>query len=204
MNREEYLKKLKQCMRGMPPKEVEDALRYYEDYFEDASLTDEEIITSLGKPEDVARQIRGNAGYNYAEEKSNDNETQKDIKVPKKKTTGEWVLIVIITICALPIILPVVGSIIAAVLGVLFAAVLITLAFLIGGLVAVFSGIGTLFVSLASGLVITGLGIVFACVGILLSRLLWYVFSKGVPAMAKGVVKICKWPFKNRSVKEGA
>ncbi|NLY81508.1 MAG: DUF1700 domain-containing protein [Clostridiales bacterium] len=204
MNRREYLRRLEQCMKGMPPKEVEDALRYYEDYFEDGSLTDEEIITSLGKPEDVARQIRGNAGYDYSEDKVENNEAQKDIKTPKKRTKGDWVLIVIIIICLLPIVLPVIGSIIAAVLGLLFAAVLLTLAFLIGGLVAAFSGIGTLFVSLASGLVITGLGIVSACVGILLCRLLWYVFSKGVPAMAKGVVKICKWPFKDGSEKEGA
>lgn len=203
MSREEYLRRLEQCMKGMPPKEVEDALRYYEDYFEDASLTDEEIITSLGKPEDVAKQIKENAGYEYTEEKTKNVKAEETVKPHKERTTGDWVLIGIILICLLPIILPVFGSIIAVVLSLIVAAILVMVALLIGGLVAVFSGLGTLFVSLASGLVITGFGIVSICIGILLCRVLWYVFSKGVPWLVRGIVRICKWPFQQGSAKEG-
>ena len=36
MNREEYLKRLSFLLKDLPEEEIEDAIAYYEDYFEEA------------------------------------------------------------------------------------------------------------------------------------------------------------------------
>lgn len=36
MNREEYLKRLSFLLKDLPKEEIEDAIAYYEDYFEEA------------------------------------------------------------------------------------------------------------------------------------------------------------------------
>lgn len=49
MNREEYLKRLSFLLKDLPKEEIEDAIAYYEDYFEEAGEEKEEqVIKELG------------------------------------------------------------------------------------------------------------------------------------------------------------
>ena len=43
MNREEYLKRLSFLLKDLPEEEIEDAIAYYEDYFEEAGGTPKKI-----------------------------------------------------------------------------------------------------------------------------------------------------------------
>lgn len=62
MNRKEYLERLEQLLLVLPYEEREEALQYYNDYFDDAGEEKEEkVIQKLGSPEEVAAKIR--AGY---------------------------------------------------------------------------------------------------------------------------------------------
>ena len=46
-------------LRDLPEQEIEDAISYYEDYFEDAGEDKEEqVIRELGSPEKIAKMIR--------------------------------------------------------------------------------------------------------------------------------------------------
>lgn len=57
----EFLKQLEQLLRDIPEEERKEALRYYEDYFDDAVGVDEDkLIAEIGTPEKVARQIKIN------------------------------------------------------------------------------------------------------------------------------------------------
>ena len=59
MNREEYLKRLSFLLKDLPEEEIEDAIAYYEDYFEEAGEEKEEqVIKKLGSPEKIAKMIR--------------------------------------------------------------------------------------------------------------------------------------------------
>lgn len=59
MNREEYLKRLSFLLKDLPKEEIEDAIAYYENYFEEAGEEKEEqVIKELGSPEKIARMIR--------------------------------------------------------------------------------------------------------------------------------------------------
>ncbi|MDO5521586.1 MAG: DUF1700 domain-containing protein [bacterium] len=66
MSKEQFLNRLEQLLYDIPKEEKEEALRYYQDYFEDAVDVDEEkLIKEIGTPEKVARQIKVNL-YNKA------------------------------------------------------------------------------------------------------------------------------------------
>ncbi len=63
MNRAEFMKRLSQLLSDVPPAEREAAIRYYNDYFDDAGVENESgVIASLGTPEELARSIK--AGLN--------------------------------------------------------------------------------------------------------------------------------------------
>lgn len=61
MNRETYMRILRAQLAGrMPVSDMEDILRFYEEYFEDAGQDRESsVINELGFPERLARQILG-------------------------------------------------------------------------------------------------------------------------------------------------
>lgn len=69
MDRAEFMRRLSDLLQEVPPAEREEALQYYNDYFDDAGEGNEaEIIASLGTPEELAKSIMagladgGNAG----------------------------------------------------------------------------------------------------------------------------------------------
>lgn len=58
MNRNEYMAALRRALSVLPEEERASALRYYEEYFDDAGPENEqEVISDLGAPEKVAEQI---------------------------------------------------------------------------------------------------------------------------------------------------
>lgn len=58
MNRREFMNRLESCLTCIERSEREAALRYYEEYFDDAGPDKEaEVISSLGTPEGLAREI---------------------------------------------------------------------------------------------------------------------------------------------------
>lgn len=69
MTREEFMSRLTALLQDVPPAEREEAIQYYNDYFDDAGEGNEEsVIASLGSPEEIAKSIKaglvdgGNSG----------------------------------------------------------------------------------------------------------------------------------------------
>ena len=59
MSREEYMKQLSFLLQDIPENEREEALAYYEDYFEEAGEGQErQVAATLGSPEKVAAMIK--------------------------------------------------------------------------------------------------------------------------------------------------
>lgn len=60
MNRKEFMSRLESLLRNISPAEREEALQYYNDYFDDAGAGNEQtVIETLGDPEKIAETIRG-------------------------------------------------------------------------------------------------------------------------------------------------
>lgn len=63
MNRAEFMRRLTELLGDVSPMEREEAIQYYNDYFDDAGAENESsVIASLGSPEELARTIK--AGLN--------------------------------------------------------------------------------------------------------------------------------------------
>lgn len=63
MNRAEFMRRLSELLGDVAPMEREEAIQYYNDYFDDAGAENESgVIASLGTPEELARTIK--AGLN--------------------------------------------------------------------------------------------------------------------------------------------
>lgn len=59
MNRADFMKKLAELLGDMSPGEREEAIQYYNDYFDDAGAENEQsVIASLGTPEQLAGTIK--------------------------------------------------------------------------------------------------------------------------------------------------
>ena len=70
MNRAEFMRRLSELLKDVPPAERDAALQYYNDYFDDAGAENEGgVIASLGTPEELAGSIRAglNDGQNTGE-----------------------------------------------------------------------------------------------------------------------------------------
>ena len=118
---------------------------------------------------------------------------------------GQIVLIIVLCIFAAPILIPVAAAIFA--LLVAFAAVLFALfisvaalavAMVVVGVVLFIVGIAKLFVAPFGGLCLAGTGLVCAGIGILFAILSVWVCSIVIPAVVKGIVNLCRMPFKKR------
>ncbi|MCM1536934.1 MAG: DUF1700 domain-containing protein [bacterium] len=73
MNREAFIRRLRELLAGLPQNEAAEAIQYYEDYFADAGEENEaKVIEELGSPEKVAANIRADLGMagsgSYAED----------------------------------------------------------------------------------------------------------------------------------------
>ncbi|NLX62295.1 MAG: DUF1700 domain-containing protein [Tissierellia bacterium] len=70
MNRDEFIKVLKEELKDLPPAEVEDILYDYEEHFEvglSKRKTEEEIAKELGNPRTIAKSYKVNYKINNAE-----------------------------------------------------------------------------------------------------------------------------------------
>lgn len=69
MNKEAFIRRLRELLAGLPQNEAAEAIQYYEDYFADAGTENEaKVIEELGSPEKVAANIRADLGMGGAED----------------------------------------------------------------------------------------------------------------------------------------
>lgn len=149
MSRLEYMIELEALLSDIPADEREDAINYYNDYFDAGGEENEEAtIASLGTPEQLARTIKlasagatvvdgefTETGYNddfspnrneidkYSQVVRSENRSGNNGKKEKSKmSAGEIVLIVVLAIFATPVLVPIAIAILATVFGLGIAA----------------------------------------------------------------------------------
>ena len=123
MNRADYMAALRRALSVLPEEERANALRYYEEYFDDAGPENEaKAIEELGEPAKVAAQIL--ADYR---ELTAVPHTQP-IKEKRRWRGISPLLLIVLVLLAIPIGLPLVFGAGATVLGVLLAIVVTVLA----------------------------------------------------------------------------
>ena len=217
MNRIEYMTKLASLLQDIPEVERRDAMKYYNDYFDEAGEENEEqVIREFGAPEEVAENIKADLKGkteditgSQQEQSSSQYQTQEQQKqksdqsseyqygMPEKKKNDriwEIVLIVILAIIIGPVLIPLVGGILAAGLAIVLTVIVGVIALVIAGasiaiagIALVISGFIILLPQTAAGLALIGSGLMILVIGVIatvgfgkLCAFIWDGIAKGI------------------------
>ncbi|GAA0103663.1 hypothetical protein UT300013_02850 [Paraclostridium sordellii] len=164
MNKKEFLKELNKKLKHLPENERIDAVKYYEEYFEDAQINEDiDVLCELSTPSQIASQILSE----YAIKEKN-----KESKNIKTKISSIW--FVLLAILVYPIALPITILLILVIIIGLFAISLVGFVFLVvaasligSGVSIIFSGIGYIVTDISSTLISLGLGAIFIGISVL-------------------------------------
>ena len=171
--------------------EREEALNYYQDYFEDAgSIHEQEIISELESPEKVAQMIKEGLGV---EDHHKVNDENKESYYNEKNTR---ILKGIIAVLIILLILPTVGGLIVGAIG-LFIGIVCVGIFGTFGLLCAVVALGVvafrLFVDglIAGGLICLGIGLLLVSLSYLTSLMTVSLF-KYLPQAFRAMIDLGK------------
>lgn len=167
MNREQFIAQLARLLQDLPPAERQEAIRYYQEYFDDAGEENEDaVIQELGSPGKVVASIKANLQYGGSTFGANDTDmentgtesqtkdadgwqnssTQSPYAMQARKPkrgVGGWALLIIILVFASPVLLGVGGGALGIFIGILATVFVLWISFfavaigMIGGGIAV-------------------------------------------------------------------
>ncbi|MCM1101351.1 MAG: DUF1700 domain-containing protein [Clostridium sp.] len=159
MNRPEFMRQLESLLQNIPQAERDEALRYYNSYFDDAGPeSEQDVMEALGNPARVAESIKRDlAGGGYREEDLQRNEvkhpvvkyqnaersedrsggnggtaqTFNDSKEKEESEMPTWLLVLCIIggILLLPVVIGLASGLASAILGILVGWFAVILAF---------------------------------------------------------------------------
>ena len=213
MNRTEYMAALRRALSVLPEEERASALRYYEEYFDDAGPENEQkVIADLGTPETVAAQIL--ADYREVTAVPQPDGTASKAN-RRRRGINPWLLLVLVLL-AIPVGIPLIGvliGVIATLFGVLLSVVLVVLAFVVvvplcllaAGVIL--CGISFVLWGMPASAVMTlGCGLALFALGVLVSLLMIKLCTLFVPPLFRGLVALLRWPvnkWRGRTRKNG-
>ena len=174
MTRNEFLAELKKHLQSLAEAEQEEAIRYYEEYFDDAGPENEaRVIEELGSPAELARDIIANSTFSIAKTSAQQAEGEakgrqfKRIgpEVKQKSTGGKalfWALVILSSVIWLPLLFGAVVTVLALLFSVVvtvLALAVACIAMLVQFFMALFLGIPLLATSLPDGLLLVGMAL---------------------------------------------
>lgn len=208
MNRVEFMRQLESLLQNISQAEREEALQYYNDYFDDAGPENEQdVIEALGNPAKVAENIKrdmlgeNNMGRAVVSERAVIQYQQNMPKavLPEKEGLPTWAVVLIVILCVLAS--PIILSLAAGVAGLLFGLIIAWFALIFSAgltavvllavmIILVIVGFMCMAVSPLTGIGLFGGGLV--CGGIAILFLMLTVAMTGIvtPAIVGGIVSL--------------
>lgn len=216
MNRTDFMNQLESLLQNISPAEREEALQYYNEYFNDAGPENEQdVIEALGNPAKVAENIKRDlygSGYGdttYQRAASNDRavvQYQKGAQSGTDRQAGKtedkmptWLIVLIVVLCifASPVLLSAAAGVLSTLLGIVAAWFGMILGFgcaavglLVAMLVLIVVGIMCMFSNVLAGVAVLGIGLLLGGLGILFLMLTVAMAGIATPAICKGCVNL--------------
>lgn len=228
MSKFEFMKTLEELLIDIPMEEKKEALQFYDCYFADAGVEHEQdIITELGSPEKVAASIKAEINASdqeaqsrgYFTEKGYEDDTWKEPKYEmqnraennrtdnNRDSGSKVILVILICIFAIPVGIPLLGTVFGlfaaiffSVIGISIAFIVISLVFTILGLCLAFLGFVKLVTLPIIGFCIVGAGLILFGLGLVCTVATIGLCTKVIPAIFRFFVDICRLPFRRRGV----
>lgn len=210
MNRVDFMKQLESLLQNISPAEREEALQYYNEYFNDAGAENEQaVIEALGNPakvaENIKRDIYGEAGYQKSQNRAviqyqqSGTGQQANQGQSQKESLPTWALVLMIIggILASPVILGIacgllgtLTGIIATWFGLIFGFGVTALMLFVALLVLIITGVVCMWTDPLVGAALLGGGLVCGAVGILFLMLTVAMAGIATPAIFRGLCKL--------------
>ena len=226
MNRKVFMERLRECLADISAEEREDALTYYESYFEEAGVENEaaeswflmEAVCGISRSfyllheqeamdpvqEQVYFAMKKESSEDFSSEDFEKNEQYEEYE--QKDKSGRIAMIIVIAVLTFPIWITVAATLfglIVAAFGVLFGCaaggIAATVGLLISGVALIGMGIGgCISGSIAAGILVTGAGFFVMAIGILLLICVVWICGRAVPACCRWIVNLCRKPWQRR------
>lgn len=211
MNRVDFMKQLESLLQNISPAEREEALQYYNEYFNDAGPENEQqVVEALGNPAKVAENIKRDlygSGYgDVGQTRGSFSEravvqyhqsASEEQKQEKKLSTGMLVLIVLLCVFASPVILSIGSAVVGAVLSLIVGWFTLIIGFGTGALTlfAVFlalllAGCVCLVADPFLGMAMVGGGLVCGGIGMLFLMLTAAMAGIATPSVCRWIVSL--------------
>jgi len=135
MNKQEFMNELRNKIKKLPKEEIDNAISYYEEYFEEAGVENEQnVIKELGSPSIVGSELIANFAVKEIE----------NIKESNSKSRLSAIWLAVIAIFVSPIALPVAIAMAAVIFSLLVVIFSVIFAFAVTGITLFLSGVITL------------------------------------------------------------
>lgn len=199
MTRKEFMERLELLLQDISDSEREEALQYYNDYFDDAGPENEAtVVEELGSPEQVAQKIKAGLSESaseytetgYEDTRFRDSQemiprtpmssgaadgqtTGKKSQPEIQKTTNFWKILAIVLFCviAAPVILPVGAGVLAVIAAVVIGLLALCFGITVAGFAILIAGVAVIVVGITKIFILPAAGITIAGVGFLLLAL---------------------------------
>lgn len=175
MTRREFMTDLASRLRHLPQEDFRAALQYYEEYFEEAGVENEQaVISELKSPAHVASRILSD----YA---------VKEAKKAQASTRSGWraFWFTILAICAAPVAIPLIIAAVVTIVALGFAGLAVVFALIIAAGAVFIKGIVSLFFGTASAVLLFGSALVLAGFALLI----FYGMSALIAGIGKHIRK---------------
>lgn len=180
MNRDEFITELKRRLKKLAPEDLEQAIYYYVEYFEDANISDDVDVTKeFGTPAKIASEIL----VDYALK-------QPENKKPIFKSIGFIMLAILAAPIGLPLALAGVILLfipVIIIISLAFAFIVTALALIGAGVHSIFIGLAVMSQSVPTTLLVGGVGFIVIGLGLLFGLLVIFLTKGSVQLLAKGV-----------------
>lgn len=211
MSRREFMRQLERLLGDVPVRDREEALEYYEGYFEDAGPEMEgSVMEELGSPERVAAEIKAGlkndresgqfTDRGYEDERFEDRDLpnrRNGRKILNLENGKDLLLIALLLIVTFPIWSTVLGVVCSVFLGIFGAMIAVVMLSFVGaiGLVVLcivcgILGISYIGTSLGIGIFIIGAGFICLALGIVSFAILTWLLFKAIPALLRLAVDL--------------
>ena len=186
MNRKQYIDELRVRLQGLDAQEIEDAIAYCNEYFDDAGIENEaSVIQELGSPFKFAAQMKADSAIQRQEK-------NEDVNHHPWKSF----LAIIMGILALPLAFPmliilIVGLFVLVVVvgSILFGIVTVMVSLLFSAIPLFLYGI-TSFTTPAIAFIAIGGALIAFGIGILFVLLIMFMVEKLLPALTRWLTKV--------------
>ncbi|MBQ8327159.1 MAG: DUF1700 domain-containing protein [Lachnospiraceae bacterium] len=197
MNRIEFMQQLEMLLADISEAERADAIKYYNDYFDDAGIENEAgVIEQLGSPEQVAQNIKAdafgteNVNHTYtSQDAPNMNHTYTNQQPQNNDRDGATLALVVVLII---VTFPLWMSLAGALIGIAFGLTVGGGGIMVGGIAVIGAAIAKTAIFPMGGVFLFGVSFLLLALGLVFIVGGLSIGFVAIPAIIKGVTSLIK------------